>query len=368
MSELDGIKLVTAPSTEYLNDRQLSDYRSQRTACLRWLLRFGKDPDHVEGYAFETVRARASRMDMFYRWVWETESQYVASPTHDHADEYMKALAYRDTSNADKSNHQKAVQMIFKWREHEHGINTWQPAISFSTSDSASQPKDFFTREERSRLRDAALEYGSVPGYNDLSPAARDRWRAYLAQRFEKPKSEVTAEDWERANGWKTPSLVATSLDTGLRPIEVGRARTYWVDVNNQVLRIPKAESSKNRENWVVSLHSRTADMLSRWLNERDTYPEYDDTDALWLTREGNVFSSPSLKYVLGRLCDLAGIDTEGRTVSWYTIRHSVGTYMTREEGLAAAQIQLRHQSEQTTMKYDQAPVEDRRNALDRMG
>lgn len=41
---------------------------------------------------------------------------------------------------------------------------------------------------------------------------------------------------------------------------------------------------------------------------------------------------------------------------------------MTREEGLAAAQAQLRHKSEQTTMKYDQTPVEDRKDALERMG
>jgi integrase len=54
--------------------------------------------------------------------------------------------------------------------------------------------------------------------------------------------------------------------------------------------------------------------------------------------------------------------------MSWYSIRHSVGTYMAREEGLAAAQAQLRHKSVETTMKYDQVPVEDRRDALDRMG
>lgn len=38
------------------------------------------------------------------------------------------------------------------------------------------------------------------------------------------------------------------------------------------------------------------------------------------------------------------------------------------KEDLAAAQSQLRHTSPQTTMKYDQAPVEDRRSALDKMG
>jgi integrase len=71
---------------------------------------------------------------------------------------------------------------------------------------------------------------------------------------------------------------------------------------------------------------------------------------------------------VIGKLCEIAGINTDNRHMSWYSIRHSVGTYMTREEDLAAAQAQLRHKSPETTMKYDQTPVEDRRDALDRMG
>lgn len=41
---------------------------------------------------------------------------------------------------------------------------------------------------------------------------------------------------------------------------------------------------------------------------------------------------------------------------------------MTREEGLAAAQAQVRHKSQVSTMRYDQDPVEDRGEALDRMG
>lgn len=41
---------------------------------------------------------------------------------------------------------------------------------------------------------------------------------------------------------------------------------------------------------------------------------------------------------------------------------------MTREEGLAAVQSQLRHKSSETTIKYDQTPIEDLRNALDRIG
>jgi hypothetical protein len=41
---------------------------------------------------------------------------------------------------------------------------------------------------------------------------------------------------------------------------------------------------------------------------------------------------------------------------------------MFREEDLAAAQTQLRHKSPETTMINDQTPVEDRRDALDRIG
>ena len=108
--------------------------------------------------------------------------------------------------------------------------------------------------------------------------------------------------------------------------------------------------------------------MLNRWLEERNQHSKYDDTDALWLTREGNPYSSQSLRYVLQRLCEIADIETENRRMSWYAIRHSVGTYLTREEDLAATQTQLRHKSAETTMKYDQAPIEDRRDALDRMG
>lgn len=45
-----------------------------------------------------------------------------------------------------------------------------------------------------------------------------------------------------------------------------------------------------------------------------------------------------------------------------------VGTYMTREQDLAAVQAQLRHKSSETALRYDQTPIEDQRDALNRMG
>lgn len=117
-----------------------------------------------------------------------------------------------------------------------------------------------------------------------------------------------------------------------------------------------------------MSITDRTASALDRWTDERELYDKYNDTDALWLTRQANSYKSNSLGSILQRLCDIAEIPTEDRQMSWYTIRHSVGTYMSRKDGLAAAQAQLRHESPETTMKYDQVPVEDRRDALNKMG
>lgn len=368
MTRVDELVLIPQPTKEELNKRQLLDYKSQRKDCLEWLLALGKDPKEAEGYAFQTVSNRAYRMDKFYRWVWKQEQGYTTDINHAHADNWLQYLARLDKSNAHKDNCRKAVRMLFKWKRYEFGMDEWEPQLSFSTNDGTTTPRDYLTKEERSMIREAALEYGTVPAYDNLCPEERSRWKAYLAQRFEKPKSEIEPSDWERANGWKIPSLVWTSLDAALRPIEVERAVEGWVDIENSVLRIPKEDSSKNEGNWIVSLQDRTAEILERWMEERETYTMYDDTQSLWLTRQGNEYQSGTLRHVLDKLCEIAGIETENRKMSWYSIRHSTGTYMTREEDLAAAQTQLRHKSPETTMRYDQVPIEDRKDALDRMG
>ena len=360
---MTGIPTVSGPVRKQLNERELLDYEEYKGDFIEWLRHIGKDPDHAEGYADATVRQVSYKIDGFYRWLW-SEGGYTTSVDADDATAYMRSLIY---SEAHKGTVQKCLKRLFKWRRYEHGETIeWEPEHSFSPE--AAQPRDYLTIEERRRIREAALEYGSIPAYTALTPEERDEWKTHLAQRFEKPKDDVGPKDFQRANGWKVPSIVWTSLDAGLRPIEVGRATTRWVDTENCVLRIPKDESSKNWDNWVVGVTDRTAAALERWIAERPNYPKYADTDALWLTRAGHPYGSSSLKHVLGRLCEIAGIETENRKMSWYAIRHSVGTYMTREQDLAAAQAQLRHKSPETTMRYDQTPVEDRRDALNRMG
>ena len=195
--QLDSLPIVPEPSKSYLNPRQLEDYRSQRRQCFEWLLTFGKDPETADGYAFATVKTRGYRMDKFYRWVWEREDGYTAHITTDLADAWLDHLARRDTSAVDKSTHRKAAMMLMKWRHHEQGADEWEPDFTFSTPSAG--PRDFLTRDERKAIREAAYEYGSIPAYNTLNAEQRDRWKAYLAQRFEKPKSEVRPADWDRS-------------------------------------------------------------------------------------------------------------------------------------------------------------------------
>jgi len=293
---------------------------------------------------------------------------YTTQITTDHGDTYCRELLTRDCSDSHRAGEQKALKSLFKWRQYQRGGDDWNPEITLTGSPPSRQPQDYFEKNERTALREASLEYGTVPHYNSLGPNQRDRWKRHLAQRFGIPIGEVDAATFERANGWKIPSLIQATLDAGLRPKEVGRARVPWVDTDNNVLRIPPEDAIKSNDAWIVAIRPQTSQALQRWIAERDCYDKYDGTDRLWLTREANPYASTSLNRLLENLCDQTGIDTKHRRLSWYSIRHSVGTHLTDERDLEAARVQLRHQSRTTTMKYDSVSTEDRRDALDKMG
>lgn len=360
---------VTEPTRDVLSEREVIDFRTFKDAFLSWLESVGKEPKTATGYAPSTVKSTRTRVDRFYRYVWAETDGYTTAVSEALATDYMRSLVMSDEdySNNYLSNEQKAIKRLFKWLNAERGeALEWNPDLTFPAP--KQNPSDYLTRDEREQIRTAALEYGTVPAYGALSPTEREEWSGHLSQRFGIPKADVGADEFERANGWKIPSLVFVGLDTGLRPVEVERSKTTWIDTKNKVLRIPKEESSKNTDNWICGITDRTAEALERWLAERELYERYTGTDALWLTNENNPYGTNMLAYLMKRLFDVADIPQDGRTVSWYMLRHSVGTYMTREEGLAAAQSQLRHRSPSTTMKYDNTPPDALRDALDRMG
>lgn len=115
--KIDGIVVIPKPTLERLSERQLVDYHDHRSKLIRWVLKIGKDPQHGEGYAYQTAKIRCARLDQFYRFVWNSEGRYTIGVAHEHADAYMKELAYSDISQENKASHQKTVKMLFRWRE-----------------------------------------------------------------------------------------------------------------------------------------------------------------------------------------------------------------------------------------------------------
>jgi integrase len=368
---IDGIVLVTEDAEHLLNQRQLTDYKEHRRTLIKWMLNLGKDPKKAEGYAWDTVRQRAYKLDQFYRWIWDQEDGYTLGVTTEHADGYTEALVYgevgeqEETSNAHKSDVQKSIKTLFKWRNwtKDEDID-WEPEISFSNNSGTHQIKDYLSDRERRLIKEAALEYGSIPHYNSITPEERSEWKTHLAQRFGKEKDEIGPEDFERANGYKYVSIVWAAMDAGFRPIEIGRAKVSWLDLENGMFRIPKEESTKNTDNWTVSISERTANILRKWVSERENYEKYRGTDALWLTKYDNPYSSKSLNDLLDNLREAADIP-ERRDMTWYSIRHSVGTKMNADKGPGAVQQQLRQKSYEMAVRYDQAPAGERKETVE---
>ena len=340
------ITIVPEPNEKLLREKELLDYYEYRKSILTWLLQFGKNPNKAEGYSPYTVYTSAINMARFDRWTWENNEGYTIPPTEEDAQTYMQEVALSDDSNTYKGKKLEMLRRYSKWLTDKHGYDEWEFKWEFKSGGGNNQPRDFLSVEERRAIRQAALSVDGNPAYGV------------------EDKDALAVTD----GSWKFTSIVWTSLDAALRPVEVGRAKVGWVDADNGVLRIPMEDSSKNEGNWTVSVTDRTATALKRWLEERAKHPRYEDNDALWLTRHGNPYGANELRRLMHNLCDIAEIDYEHRQMSWYTIRHSVGTYMTKERDLAATMAQLRHKSPITTMKYDQVPVEDRRDALDKMG
>jgi hypothetical protein len=84
---------------------------------------------------------------------------------------------------------------------------------------------------------------------------------------------------------------------------------------------------------------------LIKWLLQLGKNPVRGEGYSVWLTREANPCGSSSLKYLLTRLVEEAGMDTSNRGFHWYMIRHSTSTYTTHDVSEKAAQAQLRHKS-----------------------
>lgn len=353
----------TESELKELHGRARQDYETWKRDFLVWLTTEGKKPDRLEGYSPEVVRKTNYHTGQIMRWLWNNRG-YTTQLSPDDADELMKQMGrHSGYSDANLNNFVKTIKRIFSYYNHEKG-----QSIDWDCNYEISEPKvtnrDYFKKDEFRPLYEASLNHGAVKHYNNCTPEEREKLKSHLAVRFEKPKEEVTPQDFERANSFKIPSIVAVSLDMGLRPIEIERATTDWVNLKSPAIEIPAEESSKNRENWECVLSNKSVRALEYWLEERKTYKKYTNSNALWLNREGRAYNSQSLNYLLDQLIEEAGIEPAGRDLTWYSIRHGVATIWADEEDIQDAQEQLRHVRAKTTLGYSHSSTEKRQDSV----
>lgn len=354
--------VVTRPTRDALEDlspKAPRDYREFKHDYLTWLSAMGKNPHRRRGYADTTLEQISLKTDQIFRWYWDAEGYYALDFGPDDATALMKEYALYDYSDANLLTFVKTIKRYFKYLRFEKGRDhEWECEVKLSEKQRTE--RDYLRRDEFAPLYHAALDHGSVPHPNQVTPEERDRIKAHLAQRFEKPKANISPEDFQRANSYKIASLVGVTLDTGLRPIEVTRAVVPWVNLHDNTLDIPSDEATKSENDWKCRLSDRSMRALQQWLGEREQYEKYDGTDALWLNRRGNPYKSRTLNYLLRQLLDEAPVEPAGRDLTWYSIRHGVATVWANEQGIQHAREQLRHEKVETTMRYVHSSSEER--------
>ncbi|MFB6200170.1 MAG: tyrosine-type recombinase/integrase [Candidatus Nanohaloarchaea archaeon] len=351
------------PDCEFLSSQSLSclNYQQKILFSEVWsdllaYLRFeGKRPDRNIGYAESNVRPLARRIYQVYEYCWEQDIVAIELTT-DVADDFVDALnndkiesktgdAYAEGS---KRKFVQALSAYFDFLAVD-----WESNIKFGEE----EPKlssDPFTRAEREQLLNASFDYNSPPSYKNVSAEERDRWNAHLAEYLGSPKEEIGPDDWqELQTSWKYPSLISTALDAGWRAEMVGRLSVDLANLETGQIIIPPDVTVKNNSKWTVQLSNRSVKVLEKWLKQRANKTKYDQSDRIWLNRRGNPYNSKSLNNLLRNLIDDAGIEADGRKLTWHSIRHSTGTYIyNQEKDLEVVAEVLRHKSLQAARKY----------------
>ncbi|WP_257300780.1 site-specific integrase [Haloarchaeobius sp. FL176] len=355
-----------------LNQMEFQMFEDWRLAFARWAYDRGKNPKRREGYAYNSMWDIMNRVEKFCEWLYfgreigtdydgeviERDGTFTIDFTKDHLDRYWYDLltnGNRLDSNRRTINN---AQLVLKYR----GVDWKIPDSEEVYRDIHQQESDpgftdWHRDHELKALKAASLKLHVIPDREKMSEEEQDKWAAHLAQRLEKPKYELEDEDWETVN-WKIPSLVHLSCDVGFRPCEIVASRVQWLHTKNEndaYLRIPREEDSKaGKRNRECRISPETARVINYWLDKRAELPEYEDTDAIWLTKEGNPYGSASLRrQVLMRLQREVGIDLETRENGWYMIRRGVGTDIINKGGsITLLMRQLRINRYETAERY----------------
>lgn len=353
---------------------QAAEVQAEYDNFYAWMRQEGKKPREGTPLREATAKNYVQRLDQVHRHVihvFSPEDKATIRPKH--ADEYLELLSDdeikqengNEYGNSAKRKFEETLLKYFQWRFYEGLLeDEWEKPINFS--DDTGEDAYRFTYAELGQLLEATTSYGSLPSYDDVSETERDEYNAVIAQRLSIPKDDLTREDWLRADyTTKNRSLVLVGHDAGLTPKEIKNAELSWYNPKRKTLKIPTEEACKQREKEEAALSDASVDALDRWIKRRQRLSVYDGTEKLWLNLNGNPYTSGSLCRLVRKLCEEAGIETEGKAIKWYSLRYTMGRNVTEEGELSEANDQLRHSTRKATKRYDKTPVEKLQKRVD---
>jgi integrase len=352
-----------------LNPRQRAIFEEKIRRFADYLRTEAKDPIKEVGYADGSIPTRVSRVMTIVEWVWQNQGP-TTTLTPKQADDAMEQLkkdniSRNDGEPYDGNSKRKISDSLRNWFAFEN--EDWEPSVKFSEGDSPDDNADPFSKEETQLLWEAALDYKTIPSYNNLSPEERRRWKRHLAQELGKPMDDVVPADWDRVNqDWKIPSIVGSTKCTGWRPALIERMEVDWYYPEEQKIVIPAEYSVKNNEEWEQTLSQDAAMAIDKWLEQRANMEKYDGRSKMWLTRKGHPYSSSTLNDLLDNLIEAVGINPRGRKLVWYSFRHYVGTYIYDEyQDLELVAEKLRQKSLRAAARYVHPTDELKQEAAD---
>lgn len=192
--KIDGIGVLSQNSERPLNELQLEDYRDHRRGLIKWALNLGEESRPGTGVRTVHGRSPCTKARQVLPLIWKQEDDYTLNISTSHADEFVYELAQQDHSNSSKAGCIKSLKMLFNYKSFKQQKEIeWGPPVNFSSGLETYAPRDYLTPDELKRLMES-LKLGTIPNYRSVTPRERSRWKAYLAQRFEKPKNEIGLE------------------------------------------------------------------------------------------------------------------------------------------------------------------------------
>lgn len=360
-SAKSGIDELTIPSipdsmSSELTSLEIEMYENWRDDLAEWAHMRGKNPLFGEGYSASVVESRIYQIDDFSEWVFNNYA-FTTSFQKEMANAYWnRVLLPNDNKLGTNRKRANSIQLIYKKRGDEWNIPNSTEVYQQINKKDATGFTDWLRKDELDQIKHASLRAYATPNREEMTADEEEEWAAHIAQQLRKPRSELTDEDWEnRANSYKIPSMVYVSCDVGFRPAEIERARVQWFKgtLDEGEITIPKEESTKNSDNWHCALSDESVRLMRAWLDEREKISKYENTDEVWLTREGNPYDSDSLRRpILQNLMDEAGIDRDHRESGWYMIRRGIGTKLGKKKRIEAVMSQLRITSPKTAKRY----------------